>query len=209
MVEGTQARRPSAPWDRPEVPSAFTALETATRVGHYKWLEMRIFELLGGWVATVPEVDVKFRLGTHCYHHSFHAELWHDRLPQLHGVDPGQLTVAASPEVESLLAAVGAVEAGEATIEKLVGLYRVVLPHLIAAYTYHLNNTSQLADAPTVRALNFCLLDDMEEWREGEMMLQTLIRTGEDIERATARQAELSHLMVAAGGVVGPSSIGR
>ena len=38
---------------------------------------------LFGWVATVPELDVKLILGRHCYHHAWHAELWHKRLPEL------------------------------------------------------------------------------------------------------------------------------
>ena len=50
--------------------------ESARRVGTYKWIEMRLFEALGGWVATVPELDVKLVLGRHCYHHAWHAELW-------------------------------------------------------------------------------------------------------------------------------------
>jgi hypothetical protein len=47
-----------------------------------------LFEALGGWVATVPELDVKMRLGTHCYHHAWHAELWHKRLPELREMNP-------------------------------------------------------------------------------------------------------------------------
>jgi hypothetical protein len=82
------------------------------------------------------------------------------------------------------------------------------LPHLIAAYTYHLNNTSQITDAPTIRSINFCLQDDMEEWREGEMIIQSLIETPEEVERAAAHQAKLNKLMLAAGGAVGPGSIG-
>ena len=61
-------------------------------MGNYKWTEMRLFEALGGWVATVPELDVKMRLGTHCYHHAWHAELWHKRLPELREMNPDRLT---------------------------------------------------------------------------------------------------------------------
>jgi hypothetical protein len=182
--------------------------ETAIRVGHYKWIEMRIFELMGGWVATVPELDIKLRLGTHCYHHAFHSELWHKRLPELREMNPDRLTEPPNAEMEAFVTALGEPEAAELTIEKLVGLYRVLLPHLIAAYTYHLNNTSQITDAPTIRSLNFCLQDDMEEWREGEMIIQSLIETPEEVDRAAAHQAKLSKLMLAAGGAVGPDSIG-
>ena len=83
MADPSKPRAPFAPWDRREIPGKFSVEETATRVGHYKWLEMRVFELMGGWVATVPELDIKLRLGTHCYHHAFHSELWHKRLPEL------------------------------------------------------------------------------------------------------------------------------
>jgi hypothetical protein len=186
----------------------FTVEQTAARVGHYKWIEMRIFELLGGWVATIGELGVKLRLGTHCYHHAFHAELWHKRLPELREMNPERLTRPPNPELEALVKALGEPEGADQTIEKLVGLYRVLLPHLIAAYTFHLNNASQLSDGPTIRSLNFCLLDDIEEWREGEMMVQSLVTSTEGIDRAAIRQAELAKLMLAAGGVAGPGSVG-
>ncbi len=68
--------------------------ESARRIGNYKWAEMKLFEALGGWVATVPELDVKMRLGTHCYKHAWHAELWHKRLPELREMNPDRLTAA-------------------------------------------------------------------------------------------------------------------
>ena len=40
------------------------------------------------------------------------------------------------------------------------------------------------------------------------MVLQSLIDTDEEVERAARRQAELERLMVAAGGIAGPGSIG-
>ncbi len=208
MADSTTPRAPFAPWDRRELPGAFSVEETARRVGNYKWIEMRLFELMGGWVATIPELDVKLRLGTHCYHHAFHSELWHKRLPELREMNPDRLTMAPNPEMEAFVEALGAPESAEHTIEKLVGVYRVLMPHLIGAYTYHLNNTSRITDAPTIRSLNFCLQDDMEEWREGEMMLMSLIDSPDQARRAADRHAELTTLMQAAGGVTGPGSMG-
>ena len=207
MADPRKPRAPFTPWDRRELPGSFTVEETAKRVGHYKWIEMRIFELMGGWVATIPELDVKLRLGTHCYHHAFHSELWHKRLPELREMNPERLTQPPNPEMEAFVEGLGEPEEAGQTIEKLVGLYRVLLPHLIAAYTFHLNNTSQITDAPTMRSINFCLMDDMDEWREGEMILQSLIETPEEVDRAASHQADLTKLMLAAGGVVGPGSI--
>ena len=208
MADPKKPRAPFAPWDRRELPGAFGVEETARRVGHYKWIEMRLFEALGGWVATIPELDVKLRLGTHCYHHAWHAELWHKRLPELREMNPDRLTVPPNDELVEFVAALTEPEAPDQTIEKLVGVYRVLLPAMIAAYTYHLNGTSTITDAPTIRSLKFALQDLQEDWRDGEMLIQSLIETPEEVRRAADHQVKLQTLLLAAGGIAGPGTIG-
>jgi hypothetical protein len=207
MADPKKPRPAFAPWDRRELPGSFTVDETARRVGHYKWVEMKLFEALGGWIATVPELDVKMRLGTHCYHHAWHADLWNKRLPELREMNTERLTLPAEG-MEAFFAAMTEPEAQEQTIEKLVGVYRVLIPHIISAYTYHLNNTSTITDAPTIRSLKFALQDEFEDWRDGEMIIQSLLETDEEVERAAAHQVKLEKLLLAAGGVAGPGSIG-
>src|SRR4051794_15721518 len=209
MADPKKPRPAFAPWDRRELPGAFTVEETARRVGNYKWIEMRLFEALGGWVATVPELDVKMRLGTHCYHHAWHADLWHKRLPELREMNPDRLTVPANDAIVRFMDAVTEPEAPDQTIEKLTGVYRVLIPHKVAAYTYHLNATSTITDAPTIRSLRFILIDETDDWRDGEMMLQSLIRTPTDVDRAAARARQLEALMVEAGGIAGPGTLGE
>ena len=208
MPDPKAPRPPFAPWDRRELPGSFTVEETARRVGHYKWIEMKLFEALGGWIATVPELDVKMRLGTHCYHHAWHADLWNKRLPELREMNPDRLTVPANDELVAFVDAMTEPEAAELTIEKLVGVYRVLIPHKIAAYTYHRNNTSRITDAPTIRSLGFILQDELEDWRDGEMLIQSLLETDEDVDRAHAHQNRLEKLIRASGGIAGPGSVG-
>ena len=208
MADPKKPRPAFAPWDRRELPGAFTVEESARRVGHYAWVEMRLFEALGGWVATVPELDVKLRLGTHCYKHAWHAELWRKRLPELREMNPDRLTVPANDEVATFMEAVTAPEAPGETIEKLVGVYRVLIPHKISAYTYHLNNTSTITDAPTIRSLKFALADEFDDWRDGEMLIQSLLETEEEVHRAAAHQARLETLVLKAGGIAGPGTLG-
>src|SRR5690242_743083 len=128
MADRKKGRAPFAPWDRRELPGSFDVDESARRVGGYKWIEMKLFEALGGWVATVPELDVKMRLGTPCYHPAWHAELWHKRLPELREMNPDRLTKPATPEIEAFMEAMTEPEAADLTIEKLVGVYRVLIP---------------------------------------------------------------------------------
>ena len=208
MADPSKPRAAFAPWDRRELPGAFTVDESARRVGNYKWIETRLFEVLGGWVATVPELDVKMHLGTQCYHHAWHAELWHKRLPELREMNPDRLTQPPNDEMVAFVDALTEPEAPELTIEKLVGVYRVLLPRKIAAYTYHLNNTSTITDAPTIRSLKFALGDELEDWRDGEMLIQSLIDSPAAVERATTHQAALESLILAAGGIAGPGSLG-
>ena len=208
MSDPKKPRPAFAPWDRRELPGAFDVEETARRVGNYKWIEMRLFEALGGWVATVPELDVKMRLGTHCYKHAWHSELWHKRLPELREMNPERLTVPANDAIVEFCDAITDSEGEEKTLEKLVGVYRVLIPHKIAAYTYHLNNTSTITDAPTIRSLKLALNDEFEDWRDGEMLIQSLIDDETDVRRAAERQAYLETIMVRAGGIAGPGSIG-
>jgi len=208
MTDPSRPRAPFAPWDRRELPGLFDVDETAKRVGHYKWIETKLFEALGGWVATVPELDIKLRLGTHCYHHAWHAELMNKRLPELREMRPERLTVPPNDEMVAFVDALTEPEAAEHTLEKLVGVYRVLIPHKIAAYTYHRNNTSRITDAPTTRSLDFMLQDEFDDWRDGEMLIQSLIETPDDVDRAAKRQAELEKLLLAAGGIAGPGTIG-
>ena len=208
MADPYKARAPFAPWDRRTLPGLFDVEESARRVGNFKWAEMKLFEALGGWVATVPELDVKMRLGTHCYKHAWHAELWHKRLPELREMNPDRLTVPANDTIVRFVEAMTEPEAADQTIEKLVGVYRVFIPRFIAAYTYHLNGTSEITDAPTIRTLKLILQDEFEDWRDGEMMIQSLIETPEEVARAAAHQQKLETIMIEAGGIAGPGTLG-
>jgi hypothetical protein len=123
-------------------------------------------------------------------------------------MNPDRLTEPANEHIVAFMDAVTEPEGPGATIEKLVGVYRVLIPHKIAAYTYHLNNTSTITDAPTIRSLKHILNDEFDDWRDGEMLIQSLLETDEEVDRATAHAARLEKLMLKAGGIAGPGSIG-
>src|SRR5258707_13011745 len=144
------------------------------------------------------------RLGTHCYHHAWHSELWHKRLPELREMNPERLTAPANDELVAFVDAMTEPEAPDMTIEKLVGVYRVLIPRFIAVYTYHLNGTSTITDAPTIRSLKFALQDEFDDWRDGEMLLQSLIDTPEKVEPAVPRQVALEKLYLTSVGASGP-----
>ena len=185
--------------------TAFTLEETARRLGSYRWIEMRAFEILGGWVAEVPEVEVKPVLAGHAAQHGWHAGVWLERMPAFAGLDAGRLTVPANPGVAAFVEALSAGAAGrDRTMEKLVGVYRVLLPYAITAYAGHLARCSAVADAPLARWLRFVLDDETAARGQGEAVLQGLLGGPADVHRAAEHQARLEVLLVEAGGLAAP-----
>lgn len=172
-------------------------------MGRYRWVELRLFEVVGAWVPTVPEPEVKVQLASQSHKHAWHAEIWRERLPRLGDLDPGKLTVAANAGVGALLEALAEPQSPDESIEKLAGLYRVVIPRTVAAYTCHLRAANPVADGATIRWLRFVLQDVIDDWRDGEILLQSLIRGSEQAERAAAVGLRLDRLATGAGGIAG------
>lgn len=158
---------------------------TARQAGSARWLDARLFEILGGWVATIPEPEVKIAVAVQSHHHGWHATLWGERLPTLHHVDPASW-VAPAPGMEAAMDWLAGVTG---TIERLVGVSRVLLPRMSAGHTRHLDAASPVADGPTIRTLRQVLSDETQDQQTGLHLLDGLAVTPADIDRATAFQA--------------------
>jgi hypothetical protein len=183
---------PSGPW----------GIEAAARrAGAHRWVERRLFEILGRWSAEVPVAEAKPLLGAQSLHHAWHAELWAGCLPTLPHLRPDDVTAAPSPAVAAFFDEVGD-EAGEADAAgRLVGVYRVVVPRLRVAYAGRRAGASGVADAPVVRALDLIEADLARDGAAGERLVQSLLRSGDDARRAGERQGWLEALLVEAGGI--------
>jgi hypothetical protein len=144
----------------------------------------------------VPEPEVKLCLGADSHHHAWHASLWRDRLPELQEM-PAEGFVAPPagewPRVETFMTALGA---APTTIEKLAGVYRVLVPRQAATYQRHLDGASVVTDGPAMRALQLVLADDLADWRRGEFLLQGLLRSPEEVRLASACQSRLETVLI-------------
>ena len=185
----------------PEPVSRSLSLEDGARVaGHHVWLEMRLFEVLGGWVPTVAEPRVKTHLATQSRRHAWHADLWREHLPRVAGIDADSLV---APPGDGWADVIAALAESASTPERLAGAYRVVLPRVVTATARRLAAATPVADAALARSLRFVLADDLDEWRDGEALLQSLMATPEDVDRVSAHAARLEKLLVAATGPSG------
>lgn len=194
-------------WDRRRLVGEWTVAESVERIVNYKWAEERLSAALGGWVATIPELDVKAMLGPHCYQHAWHADLWRQRLPELKEANEHR-SEPANDAFVTFMDELTSPDGADLTIEKLAGVYRVLVPHLLAVYTFHRHVTSDIVDAPTVRSLGFMLDDDHRQLVEGEMMIQDLARDPKLRARAGKWQTHLDVLLAKSGGVAGEATLG-
>lgn len=168
----------------------------ARTAGHFAWLEDAIADVTGAWVTSVDDVDARLVLGARSHTHAWHSELWRERMPDLRHVDRSSLVVPANSGIESFM---NTLAAASTTVERCVGLYRVLLPRLVTAYAVLLRDTNELIDAPTVRTLRLVLEDTREEIREGEIVLRAL----GSVTEADAAEARLSPVIDSTGLVAG------
>ena len=69
--------------DRREFGGRFGVKENAQRLANYRYLEVELMEMLGGWSHTTPQLAFKATFGYHVYDHARNAELLAERLEQL------------------------------------------------------------------------------------------------------------------------------
>src|SRR3990172_4941512 len=184
--------------DRREFGGRFTVRENSQRLANYRYLEVQLMEMLGGWSHTTPQLAVKAAFGYHVYDHAQAAEQLGERLEQLRSrrdsQEPGSDEFARLcervwnlPDVPSRLTAV----------------YRVLEPHLVSSYVYHADATDPLADTPTVRLLRQLAAFGQSHAAWGQAVLETLAKDPEQRRRALEVQADLEAMLVESGGVTG------
>ena len=179
----------------------FSVDDSARLLRHYRYAAERMMRVLGGWLALTPELSAKLLMGRHLWDNAQHADAFGRRLPELRA-----RAQVSEPPNQAFVAFMDALESPEArhqTVERLVGVYRVLKPNLLATYERHLARTNAVYEPPTRRILQDCVEDERRHVAGGEMILRHLIVTSALGERAGAWRGALDSLLTAAGGVTG------
>ena len=189
---------PLLPPDTRRLGGEFDVPEAGRRVVRYQVVEFHLMRLLGGWLAKIPEFDLKLEIGRHVWQDAQHAESLRLRT--------GELRVPADadrrPPVEAQRF-LDALDEAETPLQFLVGIYRVAKPRLISAMQYHVAVTDAVCDAPSIRTLRPILEEESEQVRWGEAAIQALIagRRGRAAQAARWQQ-RLEAILAEAGGLV-------
>jgi hypothetical protein len=180
---------------------AHSVEESARRVRHYRYAVERMMRVLGGWLALTPEISAKLLLGRHVWDNAQHADALGRRLPELRA--HAQQSEPAGEGFIAFMDALESPETPELTVERLVGMYRVLKPHLLAAYERDLARANAVYEPPTRRILARCAEDERRHIVTGERVLAHLVTTPATRARATVWAERLGGLLAAAGGVTG------
>ena len=195
------------PADLRELYGRYDVEATARRVRNFRYAEEWLMMIMGGWVATIPELPVKTGLGKIIWESAQAADALGRRLPELRC---GRKAVAASESANEgfadVINTISAPDRPDQTIEKIAGVFDVLKPHLIEAYEKHIRETDQIADAPTIEIFEDIVRKARRHVTWGQEVLERLSDTDGARERRRQRAEELRGKLLACGGVTGELS---
>lgn len=132
----------------------YSVQERAECIGTFRWIEIRLMEMLARWVPTTPEMEIKILFGRHVWDCAQHADVLGRRAFELRA--PLHYTLPAAPSYEALLREAAEVEP---TAERVAVFYDALRPGLSARYRDYVSGTDALMDEPSVRILENALRD--------------------------------------------------
>jgi len=192
------------PQDLRELYGRYDVETTARRVRNFRYAEEWMMMTMGGWLATVPEVPVKTGLGKVIWECAKAADEFGKRLPELRcGTRAAESSEAGNQAFADFIQEIAEPERPDLTIEKLVGVFDVLKPHLVTIYERHMRETDQIADAPTIEILEDIVRKTRRHIAWGEEVLDRLCDTDAKRQRRHERQKRLQAALEASGGVTG------
>jgi len=188
-------------YDRRTLEGVYSVRQSVIYIQNYRYAEERMMRMMAGWIALTPELAVKLEMAKQVYEDALHTDALGKRLPELRAQP--QISKAPNEAFVTFMNAIEDKEEWEDTIERLVGIYRVLKPHLISHYSAHVATTNPVYEPPTTRILQRLVEEEKLHVERGLVLLNDLLDSREKHHRASEWQAHLEELLAAAGGVTG------
>src|SRR4030095_8693568 len=179
----------------------FSADHSARLLRNYRYVVERTMRAVGGWIALTPEISAKLVMGRHVWDLAQHCDAVGRRLPELRA--HAQVSEPANPEVVRFMDRLEEPEGRDQTVERLVGVYSALKPHLLATYRGHLARSNSVYEPPTRRILARCIADEERHIAEGRAILRQHSTDASVMARVASRQRCLEGVLLAAHGVTG------
>jgi hypothetical protein len=164
--------------------------DRAAALATFRFVEVKLMEIVAFWTPTTPEMEVKVMFGRHIWEFAQHADALGKRTFELR--QPEHYTLAATEAYTSLLTDVK----GEATTAgRLAGLYDVVLPGLITRYSDYLASTDALLDQPSLVIIERILADARRQIAEARSVRESMSIATQGMNHLRERETAVSHLV--------------
>ena len=161
---------------------------------HYVW--KRLHQIFTSHITAEPNYELKMAFSLHAHLCAEHAQSIRTRVSEMREPPLGLDVVPHA----GLQRACDEVLCAPSTVERIHGLYAVLLPLLNESLTQYLAKTNRLADAPSVRLLRFAQLELADMLAFGEQTAVAL----DSANTVQGRWVSLLHNSVAnAGGISG------
>jgi uncharacterized ferritin-like protein (DUF455 family) len=172
--------------------------ESGRRIVRYQMISFAFMRLLGGWLAKIPEYELKLEIGRHVWQDAQAADSLRIR--------SGELRIPADADRRlpiELQDWVDAIDAAPTPLQFLVGVYRVAKPRLASAMAAHVAATDPVCDAPSLRTLRPIMreLGDQIAWAEAAIASASA-HAPTELGEAIQFQARLEVMLAEAGGIV-------
>jgi hypothetical protein len=169
-----------------------TVTERADRIATFRFVEVRLMEIVAAWTPTAAEMEVKVLFGRHIWDFARHADAlgkrtFELRRPEQHSLRPVEPYARLLEDVAAL----------SGTAERLSALYDVVLPGLERRYRRYLDETDPILDGPSIVVVETILLDLARERADAGRLRETLgLGAGAD-ESLRSREQAIDRLVAA------------
>jgi 1,2-phenylacetyl-CoA epoxidase catalytic subunit len=188
-------------YDRRTMDGVYSVRQSATYIMNYRYAEERMMRMMAGWIALTPELQVKLEMARQVYEDALHADAFGKRLGELRS--QAQLSKPPNELFVTFMNMIEDKEEWEDTIERLVGIYRVLKPHLISHYSAHIEAANPVYEPPTLRILARLVEEEKRHVERGSVLLGDLLDSAEKHRRASQWEAHLDESLAASGGVTG------
>ncbi|MBP7962842.1 MAG: hypothetical protein KBG20_16040 [Caldilineaceae bacterium] len=177
----------------------FGVEDNVRRFLRYAWIEKKAMQTALYWLAPTPEWEVKEAVGLHASLDAEHAGDIRKRVGEMRNPVP-PLEVSPDAKIDTLF---NEILAAKTTLEKIIGLYGVLKPALLATYQAHLAALNPVFDHPTYRMLKHMILDEEETVAWGLQAVDALTQTAEAKAQAETWSNRINLFLAAAGGIGG------
>jgi len=191
-ARATAARRPA------RTATAEIDIDANRRLlNNYRYLEHEAMLHLAGWLPRAGTFELKCEFGRSLWEFSQHVNALYLRLREI------QSPAFQKPADPALVTLVDELLHAPDEFAFAVGLYRVVLPDLIAALENHETATFPNSDQPSVHVITHALVDLRAQLRRVEPLLRAAEKAGHFTPATRAWERYIRQRLGAAGGIAG------